>query len=164
MATPLTEEDALRRLSRMVAAEIEPRLDENELKDLLADARRYESWGAESSVGVGDKIAPTARNGRLYRCALAGTTGTTEPVWVSCGTTYYSGYLFTDGTARWEDAGPLPPQAWDLNAAAEAGWKRKAALASEMVTTGSGPDRLALEQVYDHCLKMAARFGPVFVS
>jgi hypothetical protein len=57
---------------------------------------------------VGNIIRPTAGNGHLYRCIVAGTSGASQPTWVtsSFAVQGLSGTTETeDGTVVWEEAG-----------------------------------------------------------
>lgn len=58
------------------------------------------TWTALEDVVVGDVIMPTplARTGRIYLCAVAGTTGNTEPAW-----TDVDGDGINDGSVVWRE-------------------------------------------------------------
>lgn len=55
------------------------------------------AWQADTAYSEGDLIVPTTPNGYMYRCTVAGTSGSTEPSW---STTFNT--ADTDGTAEWD--------------------------------------------------------------
>jgi hypothetical protein len=65
---------------------------------LIVATRGFSSNIRSTAVSVGDTVAPTTPNGRLYQCTTSGTCGSTEPTWgtVAGGTT-------ADGTAVWTE-------------------------------------------------------------
>jgi hypothetical protein len=63
------------------------------------------SWGTQWAVGtaytVGQIVRPTAGNGHLYRCIVAGTShASTQPTWPTV-----SGQVVTDNTVTWAECG-----------------------------------------------------------
>jgi hypothetical protein len=58
-------------------------------------------WAASTAYASGDIVAPTAHNGRLWRCSTAGTTGASEPSWVLT-----DGATTADNTAVWTELTP----------------------------------------------------------
>jgi len=54
------------------------------------------TWAASTSYALGDKVKPTTPNDNVYECTVAGTSGTTEPVWPTT-----EGATVTDGTVEW---------------------------------------------------------------
>ncbi len=59
-----------------------------------------DTWAANKTVAVGDKVIPFTVNGHWYVCKVAGTTGETEPTWGI-------GEDTADGTVVWEDQGQM---------------------------------------------------------
>lgn len=59
-------------------------------------------WTASKEYKVGDCVKPSTYNGYIYKCTLAGTSGTEEPTWVTDMST-----SIADGTCHWEGAGSL---------------------------------------------------------
>lgn len=60
------------------------------------------TWAATTVHALNDRIKPTTANGHWYLCTTAGTSGASEPTWVTNGSTV------TDGTAVWTDQGVNP--------------------------------------------------------
>ena len=62
------------------------------------------SWLKSTAYVVGEYVQPTAAggNGHLYRCIVAGTTSTTEPVWPLS-----ENATVTDGGVSWEELTPV---------------------------------------------------------
>ena len=56
------------------------------------------AWASATSYAVGDVRRPTAGNGRIYRCIVAGTSGGSQPTWP----TTDRGYV-VDGSVTWQD-------------------------------------------------------------
>jgi len=53
-------------------------------------------WAASQAAALGDAVRPTTRNGYVYECTQAGTTGSSEPAWPTT-----PGNTVTDGTVVW---------------------------------------------------------------
>ncbi len=60
-------------------------------------------WAPTTVKIVGDFVFPLTRNGFLYRCTVAGTTGGTEPVFPTV-----VGFTVVDGTVTWRNVGRNP--------------------------------------------------------
>lgn len=54
------------------------------------------TWTASHSYLVGDVVKPTTANGYIYECTQAGTSGATQPTWLTT-----EGANITDGTVQW---------------------------------------------------------------
>ena len=54
-------------------------------------------WAASTTYNVGDAVRPVTRNGYVYVCKTAGTSGTEEPAWPTT-----PGQTVTDNTVEWE--------------------------------------------------------------
>ena len=155
----MTEADALAELADLVAVDKYPKLPEEDLIRILNKTRRWTVWAAASVYEEGDRIVPTKRTGRQYRCIAGGTSGETEPIFGS------SRYAITDGVdgLRWSDAGPASRAAYDLIAAAQAAWTKKAALVAADHDFKDKDATYTKSQVYDHCVQMANSFVPAFI-
>jgi flagellar hook protein FlgE len=65
-----------------------------------ADLTPPPAWAASTAYTVGQTISPSASNGHIYQCTVAGTSGATPPsTWPTDGST------FTDGGVTWQDMG-----------------------------------------------------------
>lgn len=59
------------------------------------------AWAATTAYNVGDVVRPVTGNGHLFRCVVAGTSGGTEPTWVTT-----AGRETADGaTLKWVETG-----------------------------------------------------------
>lgn len=162
-----TEAEARAKLEDLVAASTFPALDADTITRELRDARRVDQnlrlpsddteWAASSAIAVDDVVVPTIRTGRVYRVSVSdGTTGTVEPVWPTTaggsvtadGVTYVES---TDSLSVWEPT-------YDLYRAAANLWQIKAGLVSNRHAFGSNAGNYNPEQVYQHCLEMAALY------
>ena len=161
---PLTLAEAKVRLGLLCASTEEPALSDSDLTDLLDRAARASAWTAATAYAVGTQVVSTDRNGRLYRCRIAGTSGSTEPDWGDADA-HYLGRLVADGTGdlQWEDRGPAFAELWDLTQAARDGWLLKAARCAHEFYFASAGQQMSRQQKHDHCLKMAARYQPAMV-
>lgn len=57
-------------------------------------------WAAATAYAVGDIVRPTAGNGHLYRCIVAGTSAGSQPTWPTV-----SGQTVVDNTVTWAEIG-----------------------------------------------------------
>jgi hypothetical protein len=154
---------AMTELKRLTEYSVEPVLDETtDLTPILNAAKICSLWVAGTAYSYGDEIVPTSanQNGRRYRCIKAGMSGSTEPFW----NPYYGGRVIDGSTLVWEECGAQAKSLWDMNLAAYNGWLAKAAkVAPDFDFSGAG-ESYKRSQVYEQCLKQAARFAPVKVA
>lgn len=152
-------DDALIELKRKVQDMSDPVLSAPELDSLLKAALRAKPYTTTTAFGYGDYVYPTARNGHRYKCVQSGTTGILEPVWPlqDFGT-------MIDGSCRWEEAGADYSNSYDVRQAVREGWLLKAAKASERTNFSTPGGRFDAEQVYKHCIEMAARYAPLTIA
>jgi len=54
------------------------------------------TWQASTAYSLGDVVEPTTPDGNVYECTTAGTSGATEPTWVTG-----EGNTTTDNTVVW---------------------------------------------------------------
>lgn len=112
----------------------------------------FQPWpGAGVSLAVGALAVPTDRNGYVYRVQSIsgdGRTGATEPVW--------AGSTVTDNEVTWQPYATAPwTPTWSVNAGAARGWRIKAGRAAEDFSFSAGTDRFDVNQLLEHCLRMA---------
>lgn len=148
-------DDALQRLTRHVQPDTQPALERAELEALVDRYQRASVWAAETDYNYGAKVMPVSRNGHVYVVVTAGTSGATEPTW-----TVGSNSTLTDSTITFREAGSDWENAYDVRAAIEAGWMQKAAKVSEIYAEGGEQ----MQQVFDHCIKMAAQFRSIRIA
>ena len=67
------------------------------------------AWKASTSYTVDQLLPPTVPNGHIYKCTIAGTSGSTEPTWPITGTV-------TDGTVTWTENSLASPYSNIFNA------------------------------------------------
>lgn len=95
-------------------------------------------WSGTAAVSLGAYRVPTTPNDHFYKCTTAGTTASSEPTWPTNGTTV------TDGTAVWQDMGPIVAVAGtDYNVLATLGM-------IESLSSGSIVDGETLEVTYSY--------------
>jgi len=139
-----------------------PTLGDIEVETILDNHLLATTWVASTAYVVGDIVHPTVRNGHRYRCVVAGTSGTTEPTW-----RLRQAVKFTEGASdpllMWIEDGPEFRQIYDIRSAIHAAWIAKAGVAALSVDMQGANGRVYASQVYDHCIKMADRFGPLGV-
>lgn len=156
----MTEAQALAKLETLCNPTAYPELSPAELLSFLNDTKRFATHAVSTAYAVGTAVVPATANGRLYQCIVAGTSGSTAPVWP---TTYYRLYQrIPDGTAVWQDIGPAYVETYNVTAAARLAWTRKAALAAADIDTSDQDQSTKASQVQAQCLTMARRYGPRF--
>lgn len=99
---------ALAELRMLAAAGEDPALNDADLDLCLArigttdasgnDPDRYVGWAGGAAVLLGANVAP--RNGYLYECTVAGTTGASAPTWPTS-----LNATVTDGGVTWKNVG-----------------------------------------------------------
>lgn len=164
--------EAIARLRATCAAGDDPRLDDDELLDILTSARTIDiagnpvsntadlvgAWAPETGVTPGAVIG-LAGGRRFWRCVVGGTTGTTGPSWPNlAGQPITPVYTVLDGSVLWADNGTMWGPTWDLDLAAMLAWERKAQKVAgrfDFTTDGQTFNR---RQVYGHCVTMADRY------
>lgn len=143
-----------------------PVLTNDEQTALLTAAKRASTWLNNTAYVVGDVVLPTVRNGHRYRCIQAGTSAAllaNEPEWPT-----RIGRWITDGVSdpilTWVEDGPEYASIYDVRAAVHAGWMLKAAKVSHLYETRQTASTFSEQQVYEHCLQMAAKYAPAQVA
>ena len=149
------KEIALAQLRRLAQPDSTPALDDVELNAFLDDSQRAVFWILSTAFTFGAVAMPATKNGHRYVCIEAGTTAATEPTWPT-----RDGATVTDGTVRWQEAGPDYENVFDIRAAAHQAWVVKEAKASEMFDSGGN----SLSQIAEHCRRMAEAFDPILIA
>lgn len=60
------------------------------------EAKDPAAWQASTAYALGDAVRPVTRNGYVYECTAAGTTGSSEPTWPTT-----PGNTVVDGSVTW---------------------------------------------------------------
>jgi len=172
---PMTWDAALARLQRDSAAGVFPEIAYEDLVSLLAEQELYTVWAPSTAYALSAVVAPTDANAttHIYRCVLAGTSGTAEPSWPQFSTVdprpgqtrpYWAGSLGTwpsgvaDGTAQWVEHGPLPDAPWNIRKATANAWGLKAQIASVDVAYRAGNVTIGPDTTHARCLAERARW------
>jgi hypothetical protein len=183
----LSLSDALAKVKRNCAPDVDPSLTDAEITDILTDGLDISVWLPSTAYAWGDIIVPTIPLGRRFICVLAGTSDTTEPQWLIApaytgpvnplggawwgfgivpfiidvtGTPWFFG--LPSGTAAFRDYGPFEGELYDVKAATYACWMLKAQKASSRVDSSIPGGPSAREsQTYAQCLAQARRYAPV---
>jgi hypothetical protein len=71
----MTRTDLIQKLSADLAVDEEPTLSPGDLESLADQAKRWDTWTANTAVGIGARYVPAVWNGRVYTVVTAGTTG-----------------------------------------------------------------------------------------
>lgn len=159
---PLTRTQAITQLSLMVQSTEYPELSPDELGTLIDIYKRSNDWAASTAYVYGDLVQPIIKNGRLYQCIEAGTSGTTN-VFPEYYITDAKDFAYTDGTVRWIDLGPANVEVFDVRTAARAGWILKAGKVANLISSKDGSQDINLEALQKQCLIMAEKYRPVVI-
>jgi hypothetical protein len=154
----MTREQALQKLSRLVDPDGAFGVPEHVLEDALDSNARFSVHAVSTAYTVGDRIVPDPFNGRLYRCAVSGTSGATAPEWPT--SPRISTWKVDDGdTLEWEDIGPVANRPWSFEGAAYdvcMAMARRNVGKTDVSDSGVSVKR---SQVYDHWISMASSFS-----
>lgn len=165
----------LAQLADMVAAAAEPTLGEREVEQLLTGAARPDAAGnpptnvaglggwATGAHAVGEVILEGAR---YWRVLVPGTSATTEPTWPDLTTSggAPTGTRVVDNGVVWIDNGTAWAPTWDLNAAAAAGWERKASKAAGDFDFMTGDQQFMRSQRAAACREQARAYRAKIVG
>jgi hypothetical protein len=158
-----TRTQCLERLAWMTASDQYPTLDSTALQQLIDDALRYTTWTASTAYNVGDMIVPPVPNGRVYRCVIAGISGTDSTIFPIYATK--PGYTLYDGSGNpgltWQDYAFANAEPYDLHLAVRNGWLRKAAACATQIAIEDGNVKADMEKLQAHCLSQAQRHQPL---
>lgn len=161
----MTEEEALERLTDMVAADEDPTLSPEQLTRVLAAARRVDrarnsplnldtadDWAAATAYPPG---AVVQAGNRWWRASVPGISGAAQPSWPNLAGILKSDVIVWDGSVIWIDSGTEWLPTWDLEAAAGAGWRLKAAKAAGRFDYTDEGQSFSRSQVVRACIAMA---------
>lgn len=159
---PLTRTQAITQLSLFTQSNEYPELSPDELGTLIDMYKRSSDWVASTAYVYGDLVQPVIKNGRLYKCIQAGTSGTVNifPQYYTQGTTDIS---YADNTVRWIDLGVANIEIYDVRTAARAGWLLKAGKVANLISSKDGSQDINLEALQKQCLLMAEKYRPVVI-
>ena len=132
--------------------------------EIAAKRRIARVWEPSTDYVVGDVIQPTVRNGRWYRCCVAGTSSATEPTWPRYP---YGYYYFGSGSTepKFDDAGPdWNGRLYDIRGAIHDAWSLKASKASHLVTQSAGNARIEAGALHENCRARAKEFASLVDS
>ena len=148
-------------------ADLEPTLSTGDIERLLQKHQRFGLYSISTLYNVNDRVVPTTRTGRVYKCTQSGTSDVTEPVWYQTYIRPYYGQIFMDGDpvlgVIWSDDGPDDDSYFDITGAAHDAWLQKAARLQQQFNVSSAGQSFALKQQYDNALSMAALYSPQFI-
>lgn len=173
--------DALVKVYRNVAPDVDPILTNDDLLEILADHASVATWKPSTAYSYGQIVIPTIPMGRTYRVTLAGTSDTTEPSWLLAPQwtpppsffagwawqTAFSPYLSSpwlyglkDGTAAFCDWQQFSGEIYDVRRATYEAWLLKASRATgKVVSKRVGPLAITYATT-EHCLQQARRYAP----
>jgi hypothetical protein len=158
----MTDLEAYQLAVEVVAAQAQaclpPTLDQSELEACVRKGQLAASWQPLMPYPQGATVIPTASNGHLYVCTVAGTSGDIEPAW-----NQFAGTTTTDGTVTWTESG-LEHGFYDTNQATFEAWLLKCAKATALVQNSSAGQSQASQQVFQHCRQMASYWEPAHVA
>jgi len=179
----LSYAEALARLKRQSAPDVDPVLSDSDLADILDDASGVQRWTPNTAYGYGNLLLPVTPMGRLYRCTLSGVSDVTEPFWLGApswtpaprlfmswlwgGTVspfLASPWLFglKDGTAAFCDWSPFGGELYDVRRATREAWLLKAQRASSRTDMSmSGVSSVREGEIYKNCMSQAQRYAPL---
>jgi hypothetical protein len=168
-------------LARNCQSCMPPELDDADLEALILGAQTATIWLPDTVYPAGSFTVPDALSATRYKAITGGTSGATPPSWPTYPpgwsgnpTAFYSccyssswwgggAPTITDGTVTWQAAGMIDGL-YDLAAATADGWLLKCAKASTLVQSSSAGQSTQLQQVFDHCQRMAAHWQPYKVG
>lgn len=151
--TTTPRELALQQLRLLCEPDVNPVLGNEELEQILDINLRVSSFAASTVFKAGDIVYPTTPNGFKYRVIRSGTTGT-EPTWPM------DDGVVLSGNVTFEFSGNELPSTYDLKAAAQAAWRKKAAKASKLMKTGG----MDMSIIYKNCLDMVSEYDTPLIG
>lgn len=154
-------------LVRLIQPDVAPCLTNtgsgNDIDAILDNNKRATTWTTGATVNVGDVLLPTVRNGRRYRATKAGVTGATEPSWPAWNSWYQNDPIarqVSDGTVTYQDDGADYRNIYDVRAACAEAAEVKMAKAVQYISQPG----VNMQQLFEHCEKLRARFERVMIA
>lgn len=167
----MTPQLAMSLLTRMVAADEDPTLTQDELTTLLEVSQvidaagnqpraltTVDEWAASTTYLAGDVIRTGQTPERYFVAAVSGRSDTVEPSWPDL-----SGWPVTESTVTetavvWQDLGGTYKQTWDLQRAAAEGWRWKAGKVANRYSFTTDSQTFNRKELIANCLEMASRY------
>lgn len=164
----LTLEQAAAKVARDAEASREPVVEPGEVKDIVEETTFAAVHAVSTAYPYGAVIVPPTTNGRMYRAVIGGTSGETAPNFASFWCAFgYSGYLFSDGTVTWEDAGPAYPELYNVREATRKVLLLKLSRCYGDVDLSFSPSSdlgsVKRSQKSEHIEKLLAHYAPINV-
>lgn len=171
----MTQVEAEAAVKRNVDADNAPELTDADITALVLATARATVWAASTAYDYGDRVVPTTRAGYVFTASVAGTSGSTEPVWP----TLYGGASLwdvrwphvatfntglADGTVEWAASAPDFTELYDVDAATREAWLLRAGRASQEFDIAADGTSLRSSQIYEHYLTMADKYRSVSVA
>lgn len=162
-----TDTEAVIEFNRLCPSSVCPTLSAEEVLEILDKHERGTLWEASTVYEIGDRVIPTLpnRNGHRYKLIAYTDVATdqmsdaTQPSW-----SMVRDSQITDNHLIWQEDGlDWDGVLWDFTAAARDGWLLKSSKASLTSDVVRGELEIKSSQLFDHCMKMADRFQPMFV-
>ena len=156
-------EKALALLTEWAQIAVAPAITAIELQGILYRNKRAVVRANSTAYSVNQIMMPSPRNGHRYRCVVPGTSASVDPysgyVWpVNQGTRISEGT--TTPTLTWVEDGPQYDNIYDVRHAAYEAWMLRANKAAQFIRAGE----LSLDQMYQHALAQADRYGSIAIG
>lgn len=155
----MTEADAINLVKLKAQTDAYPCLDDGAVTELVQKHKFAEVWQASHAYKPGDKVQPTGKNGHFYKCVKAGTSGLTEPNWLTS-----TAVRVRDGgdSLSWEEcAKDVDGNLFDTRSAIHEAWIIKTSKAVTEIDTKLDTNNFSRSQIYDHCYKEAQKYAPL---
>jgi hypothetical protein len=156
-----TREEVVSEVIATTSADEYPPVTAAEVTRIVDASSRAVPYVTAMTAPFGTAVYVTT-NGRMYRAVVGGTCGSSDPGW-PLSQSSYRGRSVTDGTVTWIDDGEMYAERYDIRGAIREVYLRKAALVAGQVDISSGNEKATLSQRHQHFLRLANRYGRVWV-